>query len=80
MKMATKSAQAGEHGASQGVGALRNQEVVMLRSGFDFYWAHSMPNKHNDDRRHHIPKKMLFKVQNRPEYGAGHHVTRYESL
>jgi transposase len=29
-----------------------------------------MPNKHNDDRRHHIPK-MSFKVQNWPEYEAG---------
>jgi transposase len=29
-----------------------------------------MPNKHNADRRHHIPK-MLFKVQNWPEYEAG---------
>jgi hypothetical protein len=29
-----------------------------------------MPNKHNADRRHHIPK-MLFKVQNWPEYKAG---------
>jgi transposase len=31
---------------------------------------HSMPNKHNADRRHHIPK-MSFKVQNWPEYEAG---------
>jgi hypothetical protein len=30
----------------------------------------SMPNKHNDDRRHHIPK-MKFKVENWPEYEAG---------
>ncbi|MET3139409.1 transposase [Undibacterium sp. GrIS 1.2] len=29
-----------------------------------------MPNKHNDDRRHHSPK-MSFKVQNWPEYEAG---------
>jgi hypothetical protein len=29
-----------------------------------------MPHKHNDDRRHHIPK-MVFKVQNWPEYEAG---------
>ena len=29
-----------------------------------------MPNKHNEDRRHHIPK-MSFKVQNWPEYEAG---------
>lgn len=29
-----------------------------------------MPHKHNDDRRHHIPK-MAFKVQNWPEYEAG---------
>jgi Transposase DDE domain len=29
-----------------------------------------MPNKHNADRRHHIPK-MVFKVQNWPEYEAG---------
>jgi hypothetical protein len=29
-----------------------------------------MPNKHNADRRHHIPK-MPFKVQNWPEYEAG---------
>lgn len=29
-----------------------------------------MPNKHNDARRHHIPK-MSFKVQNWPEYEAG---------
>lgn len=29
-----------------------------------------MPNKHNDDRRHHIPK-MSFKVQNWPQYEAG---------
>lgn len=29
-----------------------------------------MPNKHNADRRHHIPK-MSFKVQNWPEYEAG---------
>jgi transposase len=29
-----------------------------------------MLNKHNDDRRHHIPK-MSFKVQNWPEYEAG---------
>ena len=29
-----------------------------------------MPNKHNTDRRHHIPK-MKFKVQNWPEYEAG---------
>ena len=28
-----------------------------------------MPNKHNTDRRHHIPK-MSFKVQNWPEYEA----------
>lgn len=42
----------------------------MLRCGFDLYWVHPMPNKHNDDRRHHIPK-MAFKVQNWPEYEAG---------
>ena len=29
-----------------------------------------MPNKHNDDRRHPIPK-MSFQVQNWPEYEAG---------
>jgi transposase len=29
-----------------------------------------MPHKHNDDRRHHIPK-MTFKVRNWPEYEAG---------
>lgn len=29
-----------------------------------------MPNKHNDDRRHHIPK-MSFKVQNWSKYEAG---------
>jgi transposase len=29
-----------------------------------------MPHKHNDDRRHHIPK-MVFKVQNWPAYEAG---------
>ena len=29
-----------------------------------------MPNKHNDDRRHHIPK-MSFKVQNWPDYETG---------
>ena len=29
-----------------------------------------MPNKHNTDRRHHIPK-MKFKVQNWPEFEAG---------
>ncbi|MFT5531882.1 MAG: hypothetical protein ACI8WM_002123 [Burkholderiaceae bacterium] len=29
-----------------------------------------MPNKHNTDRRHHIPK-MKFKVQNWPAYEAG---------
>ena len=29
-----------------------------------------MPHKHNDDRRHHIPK-MAFEVQNWPEYEAG---------
>ena len=29
-----------------------------------------MPNKHNDERRHHIPK-MSFQVQNWPEYEAG---------
>jgi hypothetical protein len=29
-----------------------------------------MPYKHNEDRRHHIPK-MAFKVQNWPEYEAG---------
>ena len=29
-----------------------------------------MPNKHNAERRHHIPK-MSFKVQNWPEYEAG---------
>ncbi|MEC5215071.1 hypothetical protein RCH09_000001 [Actimicrobium sp. GrIS 1.19] len=29
-----------------------------------------MPNKHNADRRHHIPK-MSFKVQNWPDYEAG---------
>ena len=29
-----------------------------------------MPNKHNIDRRHHIPK-MKFKIQNWPEYEAG---------
>ena len=37
------------------------EKWLMVRCGFDFYWAHSMPNKHNDDRRHHIPK-MSFKV------------------
>lgn len=26
-----------------------------------------MPNKHNTERRHHIPK-MKFKVQNWPEF------------
>jgi hypothetical protein len=31
-----------------------------------------MPHKHNDDRRHHIPK-MAFKVRNWPEYEAGLH-------
>jgi len=30
----------------------------------------AMPHKHSADRRHHIPK-MLFKVQNWPEYEAG---------
>src|SRR3982074_44100 len=29
-----------------------------------------MPHKHNDDRRHHIPK-MAFKMRNWPEYEAG---------
>src|SRR5271163_3906576 len=29
-----------------------------------------MPDKHNADRRHHIPK-MAFKVENWPEYEAG---------
>ena len=29
-----------------------------------------MPNKHNTERRHHIPK-MKFKIQNWPEYEAG---------
>lgn len=29
-----------------------------------------MPNKHNDKRRHHIPK-MQFKVTNWAEYDAG---------
>jgi Transposase DDE domain len=29
-----------------------------------------MPYKHNDDRRHHIPK-MAFRVRNWPEYEAG---------
>ena len=29
-----------------------------------------MPHKHNDDRRHHIPK-MAFKVQNWPAHEAG---------
>ena len=29
-----------------------------------------MPHKHNDERRHHIPK-MTFKVRNWPEYEAG---------
>jgi hypothetical protein len=29
-----------------------------------------MPNKHNTDRRHHIPK-MTFKVQNGPTYETG---------
>ena len=29
-----------------------------------------MPYKHNEDRRHHIPK-MAFKVQNWREYEAG---------
>ena len=29
-----------------------------------------MPHKHNDDRRHHIPK-MTFKVRNWPKYEAG---------
>jgi hypothetical protein len=29
-----------------------------------------MPHKHNDDRRHHIPK-MAFKIRNWPEYEAG---------
>ena len=42
----------------------------MVRCGHNFYWAHSMPNKHNADRRHHIPK-MSFKVQNWPEYETG---------
>jgi len=31
---------------------------------------HAMPNKHNADRRHHIPK-MSFQVQNWAEYEAG---------
>ena len=30
----------------------------------------SMPNKHNDPRRHHIPK-MKFRVKNWAEYDAG---------
>jgi len=30
----------------------------------------SMPNKHNEKRRHHIPK-MKFKVTNWAEYDAG---------
>jgi Transposase DDE domain len=30
----------------------------------------AMPHKHNDDRRHHIPK-MAFKVRNWPEYEVG---------
>jgi transposase len=46
------------------------EKRLMLRCGHNFYWAHSMPNKHNADRRHHIPK-MSFKVQNWPEYEAG---------
>ncbi len=29
--------------------------------------AHSMPHKHNADRRHHIPK-TAFKAQDWPEY------------
>ena len=30
-----------------------------------------MPNKHNDGRRHHIPK-MTFRVQDWPGYEAGY--------
>ena len=48
----------------------RIEKWLMLRCGFDFYWVHSMPNKHNADRRHPIPKKSL-KVQSWPEYEAG---------
>ena len=36
-----------------------------------------MPNKHNTDRRHNIPK-MKFKVQNCPAYEAG--LRRRDSL
>ena len=35
----------------------------------DFCRALLMPNKHNTDRRHYIPK-MKFKVQNWTEYEA----------
>ncbi len=35
------------------------------------FWSQPpMPHKHNDDRRHHIPK-MKFKVENWAEYEAG---------
>jgi len=51
-----------------GVGALALQGLVECRS---LPWSRPpMPHKHNDDRRHHIPK-MAFKVQNWPEYEAG---------
>lgn len=46
------------------------EKCLMQRCGCDFYWVHSMPNKHNADRRHPNPKR-LFKAQNWPEYEAG---------
>ena len=42
----------------------------MVGCGLNFTDRYPMPNKHNDERRHHIPK-MSFQVQNWPEYEAG---------
>jgi hypothetical protein len=50
-----------------GVGALASGDGRIARTSRS--WL-PMPHKHNDDRRHHIPK-MAFKVRNWPEYEAG---------
>jgi len=65
--LAAADLKAPTEGSINGVGALASGDGRIPRTSWSCL---AMPHKHNDDRRHHIPK-MAFKVRNWPEYEAG---------
>src|ERR1700733_9756106 len=59
-----------EGSLSRAVGALRRRDGDRRMRSHFLCPDRPMPDKHNADRRHHIPK-MSFKVQNWSAYEAG---------